>query len=155
MQSITLKHISELSGYSISTVSKALNNGNDVSKQTRLKIRELAKSNNYIPNSTALALRSKKTKIIAVIVPHINSTFYSNVLSGIQANAFNKGYKVLILQSFASKKRELDCINNVRDGSVDGVIIIMNNENNYSFNLRSNLSKSNTLPIISHPLKKV
>ena len=65
-EAITLKHISQISGYSISTVSKALNNRSDVSKQAKFKISKIAKSNNYIPNNTALALRSKKTKIIAV-----------------------------------------------------------------------------------------
>ena len=123
-QAITLKHISQISGYSISTVSKALNNRSDVSKQAKFKISKIAKSNNYIPNNTALALRSKKTKIIAVIIPHINSTLYGEVLSGIQVIAFNKGYKVLILQTFGYKKRESECINEVMDGSVDGIIII-------------------------------
>ncbi len=121
---ITLKHISQLSGFSISTVSKALNDGSDVSKITKLKIRELAASNNYIPNSTAVALRSKRTKTIAVIVPHINSSFYSNALSAIQKSAFDEGYRILVLQSFGINKRESDCINEIKDGCVDGIIVI-------------------------------
>ena len=91
---------------------------------TKLKIRELAVNNNYIPNSVALALKSKRTKTIAVIVPHINSPFYSGLLSEIQKEAFNKGYKVLILQSFGFKKRESECINEVMDGCVDGIVVI-------------------------------
>jgi len=142
MQSITLKHISELSGYSISTVSKALNDGSDISNQTKLKIRKLAKSNNYMPNSTALALRSKKTKIIAVIIPHINSPFYSGLLSEIQKGAFNKGYKVLILQSFGYKKRESECINEVMDGCVDGIVVIKNSHKSNGPSLSINGTKS-------------
>lgn len=142
MQPITIKHISQLSGYSISTVSKALNNGCDVSKQTKLKIRKLAKSNNYIPNRAALALRTKKTKIIAVIVPQINSMFYGSVLSVIQKSAFNIGYKVLLLQSFGCKKKELECINEVMDGCVDGIIVIKSSQKrDVTYNKASSINR--------------
>ena len=132
---ITLKQISQVSGFSISTISKALNNKSDVNNKTKIKIKKIAASHNYIPNSSALALRSKKTKIIAVIVPHINLTFYSSVLSEIQKSAFNKGYKLLLLQSFGYKKRELQCINEVMDGCVDGIIVM-------KYSNKSNISSS-------------
>lgn len=141
MQTITLKHISKLSGFSISTISKALNDGHDISKKTKLKIRGLAKNYNYIPNSAAIALRNKKTKIIAVIVPQINSILYSGVISGIQENAFNNDYKVLILQSLGSRKRELKCINDVMDGCVDGIIIVNSSkQHEESFNKTSRIN---------------
>ena len=145
MSPITLKHISQLSGYSISTVSKALNNGFDISNQTKLKIRKLAASNNYIPNRTALALRNKRTKIIGVIVPNINSTFYSNVLSAIQKKAFDEGYRILVSQSFGIKNRESECINEIKHGCVDGIIVMksFHKKNTISTGVNSaNLSSS-------------
>ncbi|MCK5402457.1 MAG: LacI family DNA-binding transcriptional regulator [Flavobacteriaceae bacterium] len=135
---ITIKHISKLSGFSISTVSKALNGGYDISKKTRFKIQELAASNNYIPNSAARTLRSKRTKTIAVIVPHINSTFYGNILSVIQKSAFDEGYKILVLQSFGIKKRESDCINEIKDGCVDGIILIKSSHERNALSSRKN-----------------
>lgn len=153
---ITLKHLSQLSGFSISTVSKALNGGRDISKKTKLKICKLAKSNNYIPNSFALALRNRKTKILGVIVPNINSNIYCNIVAKIQETAFKKGYRILLLQSFKNEEKELECINNVRDGCVDGVILIKPNQK--SFSLINNLiltMNSSSLPIVIKEIDKL
>ena len=80
MQAITtLKQMSVLSGCSISTVSKALNDKYDVSKATRVKIQELARDYNYIPNNAAVALRKKKSKTLAIIVPQITKSVIGNL----------------------------------------------------------------------------
>jgi len=121
---ITLKQISQSSGFSISTISKALNDKRDVNKETKAKVKEIAKKLNYIPNSSALALRNRETKIIGVIVPKINSKIYGNIISKIQVNAFKRGYRIILLQSLACEDRELECINNVSDGCIDGLILV-------------------------------
>lgn len=153
---ITLKQISHLSGFSISTVSKALNDKRDISNKTKGKIQELAKNFNYVRNSSALALKIRKTKIIAVIVPQINSTLYSNLISSIQESAFNQGYRILISQSLKSEERESECINNLRDGSVDGLIIIKSVQNDNSINEQSLFTNSVQIPTVTEkidPLK--
>jgi len=153
---ITLKQISHLSGFSISTVSKALNNRVDISNKTKVKIQKLAKNFNYVPNNSALALRSRKTKIIAVVVPQINSVFYSNMISTIQEQAFNLGYRILLLQSLKSEERELECINNVRDGCVDGMIIIKPfQKDGYSFNKKSLFKKHFVTPTVIEKINKL
>lgn len=128
-QITTLKYLSSVSGFSISTISKALNNKEDVSNNTKYQIQKLAKSLNYIGNSSAIALRTKKTNMIAVIVPKINSGFYSNILSAIQECAFVNNYRIMIMQSFICKNKELECFIDVNDGSVDGIIILKPNNN--------------------------
>ena len=152
---ITLKQLSQLSGYSISTVSKSLNDGYDISKKTKLKIRELARANNYIPNNTALALKNRKTNTIAVIVPKIDCEFCGSLLSEIQKVAFMKGYHILILQSLICKTTLQDCLSKIR-GIVDGIIIV--NTNNQKDNLFSNimgLSKISFAPIITQNIDKI
>lgn len=156
MQSITLKHISKLSGFSISTISKALNGGYDISESTKLKIIELAKSKNYIPNNSALALRNRKTKLIGVIVPKINSRIYSNIVSKIQEKAFKQGYRILLLQSLKCEQKEFDCINNVRDGCVDGVILIKPHQKiEYSLNKLRLSTNSSSVPIVIEEIDKM
>ena len=153
---ITLKQISNLSGFSISTVSKALNDKLDISNKTRVKIQKLAKNFNYVPNNSALALKSRKTKIIAVIVPQINSSLYSNMISSIQEKAFHQGYRILLLQSLKSEEIELECINNVRDGCVDGIIIIKSfQKREYSKNKLSSVTNSLKLPTIIEKMDRL
>lgn len=141
----TLKKISALSGFSVSTVSKALNNKGDVSHHTKKIIQRIAKNNNYVPNYSALALRKQETKIIAVIIPHITDKFYGHLLSEIQKHTFELGYRLLLLQTFTSEKTEKECYQFINDGSVDGVIMFSSSENHY---LMDKFEKCNMVPSI-------
>jgi DNA-binding LacI/PurR family transcriptional regulator len=124
---MTLKKISSLTGFSTSTVSKALNNRQDVNLETRNYIRKIAKKNKYIPNKNAVALRKNKSKTIAVILPHVNDSLYSHILSDIQIEASKSGYRIFLFQSF--KNNEMCYLNQINDGSVDGALILSSNFN--------------------------
>jgi len=126
--SITLKELSRLSGFSVSTVSKALNNKFDISPDTRKAIQKIALKYNYVPNNYAVALRKKQTKAVAIIIPQINTPFYSCFLYNIEKVASKFGYRIILFQSFEETKREKDCLKSILDGSVDGVILISKNE---------------------------
>ncbi|WP_053002295.1 LacI family DNA-binding transcriptional regulator [Kordia jejudonensis] len=124
---ITLKELSQLSGFSVSTVSKALNNKFDISPTTRKAIKKIATKHNYVPNNYAVALRKKQTKAIAVIIPQINTTFYSSFLHNIEKIAYKFGYRIVLFQSFEEHKREQECLHMINDGSVDGAMILSSN----------------------------
>lgn len=139
---ITLKEISRVSGYSVSTVSKALNNKSDISIDTRKVIQTIADEYNYVPNNFAIALRKKKTKMISVIVPQINTPFYSCFLSSIEKLAYSYGYRIILFQSFEDTGKENFFIKNNNDGSVDGLIIITKNKL-----LNKYFKEENNLPV--------
>ena len=124
---ITLKELSQLSGFSISTVSKALNNKFDISPTTRKTIQKIASKHNYVPNNYAVALRKKQTKAIAIIIPQINTDFYSCFLHNIEKVAYKFGYRIVLFQSFSAHKREQECLKMITDGSVDGAIVVSSN----------------------------
>ncbi len=146
---ITINEISKLSGFSKSTVSKALNHSHEISYKTKSKIQKIASRFNYVPNNSASSLRSKKTRIIALIVPQISSILFSGLISKIQEKAFNKGFRILIMESLYCDDVELACMNTVRDGCVDGVIIIKTlQQNNYVLNNNIGLLNIRNLPIV-------
>ncbi|MEM6687125.1 MAG: LacI family DNA-binding transcriptional regulator [Bacteroidota bacterium] len=126
--SVTLKELSRLSGFSVSTVSKALNNKFDISPDTRKAIQKIAVQYNYVPNKYAVALRKKQTKAVAVIIPQINTSFYSCLVYNIEKVASKFGYRIMLFQSFEETKREKYCLKSVYDGSVDGAILISKKE---------------------------
>ncbi len=64
-KNLTLKQIAKELDVSISTVSKALKNSDEISEATRQKIQAFAKLYNYKPNNIALSLKNRKTKTIA------------------------------------------------------------------------------------------
>lgn len=124
---VTLKELSYVSGYSVSTVSKALNNKQDINSETKKIIKDIAKKHNYVPNNYAVALRKKRTKTISVIIPQANTNLFSCFLYNIQKVAHSVGYRIILFQSFEENSKEKEFIKSSNDGSVDGVIILSKN----------------------------
>ncbi|WP_422105482.1 LacI family DNA-binding transcriptional regulator [Winogradskyella sp.] len=141
---LTIKEISSMSGYSVSTVSKALNDKNDISLETRNTIKGIARKFNYIPNNYALALRGKKKKSIAIILPTVTISKYNQALYHLQRKAINAGFRVLLYQTFNSSKSESNYIKSLNDGSVDGIFIISNASETRP---QGNLLKTPIIPI--------
>lgn len=127
MKIVTLKDIAEQLNISVTTVSKALKNYPDVSKKTRLQVKELAKTLNYKPNAFAVNLRTKESKTIGLVIPVIVHHFFSNVIKGIISQAEKKGYLVIILQSNESYELEKKQIDLLLSHRVDGILISLAN----------------------------
>jgi LacI family transcriptional regulator len=124
---VTLKHIAEELGVSITTVSKALKEYPDVSKKTRKLVRETASLLNYKPNSFAVNLRTRESKTIGLIIPEIVHHFFSSVVKGILSQAEKKGYLVITLQSSESYELEKKQIDLLLSKRVDGILISLAN----------------------------
>lgn len=127
-KNLTLKQIAKELGVSISTVSKALKNSDEISEATRQKIQAFAKLYNYKPNNIALSLKNRKTKTIAVIIPEIVHDFFAMVISGIENLANQYGYNVLICLSNESYEREVINMEMLAAGSIDGFVISLSKE---------------------------
>ncbi|WP_046757850.1 LacI family DNA-binding transcriptional regulator [Kordia jejudonensis] len=120
---VTLKQIAKELDVSVSTVSKALRNSKEISLDTRSKVQAFAKLYNYRPNNIALSLKNKRTKTIGVIIPEIVHHFFSKVISGIEKEANNRGYNVIIGLSNESFDKEVINIEMLANGSIDGFIL--------------------------------
>ena len=82
--SVTLKDLAKASGVSIGTVSRALNDKNEVSAKTSERIRQLAQELGYIPNRAGRALSSQKSiNYVGIVIPSINSPFFDDIKKGI------------------------------------------------------------------------
>ncbi|QLL56820.1 LacI family DNA-binding transcriptional regulator [Empedobacter falsenii] len=127
-KNLTLKQIAKELDVSISTVSKALKNSEEISAATKKKIQAFAKLYNYKPNNIALSLKNRKTKTIAVIIPEIVHDFFAMVISGIENLANQYGYNVLICLSNESYEREVINMEMLAAGSIDGFVISLSKE---------------------------
>ncbi|HPF97106.1 MAG TPA: LacI family DNA-binding transcriptional regulator [Mangrovimonas sp.] len=125
---ITLKDLAAILGVSVSTVSKALSDNPEISLPTRKKIKQAAEAYNYIPNNIAQSLKAKSTKTLGVIIPAILLEFFSKVLYGIEIEATQRGYKIVICLSNELLKKESESINTFITGSVDGIILSLAEE---------------------------
>ena len=121
--SVTIRKIAEDLNLAVSTVSKALRDSHEISDETKRRILDYARKLEYIPNPYAGSLKNKTTKNIAVVVPEVADTFFSNAINGIELVARAKGYHVMIYLTHESREREESILQDLRGGRVDGVLI--------------------------------
>jgi LacI family transcriptional regulator len=120
---ITLKDLAATLGVSVSTVSKALKDSPEISKDTIMRVKEIAKELNYRPNTLALSLKNRKTKTIGVIIPDILNVFFARILHGIELESNALGYNIITCISNESIEKETNSLNLLSNGSVDGFIM--------------------------------
>lgn len=125
---VTLKQLAKELNVSISTVSKALNNSDEIGKDTIIRVKELANFYNYKPNKMALSLKQNKTKTIGVIIPNILNYFLAKVLFGIEREAAIHGYNIITCISNESLEKEKESLQLLANGSVDGFILSVSKE---------------------------
>jgi LacI family transcriptional regulator len=123
MEHVNIKKLAAILNLSISAVSKALRDSHDISRETKEKVRAMAKTLNYQPNPHASSLRQHKSKTIAVIVPEVANNFFALAINGIESVAQEKNYHVLIYLTHEDVKKERVLTRYLHGGRVDGVII--------------------------------
>lgn len=133
---ITLKYIARELEVSISTVSKALKNSEEIGRETKEKIQAFAKLYNYKPNNIAISLKNRRTKNIGVVIPNIVHHFFTTVIQGIEKYANTKGYNVIVCLSDESFDKEVINVELLANGSIDGFIMSLSSgtqkENDYN-----------------------
>jgi LacI family transcriptional regulator len=144
--SITIKDIAKLLGLSKSTVSRALKDHPDISKETRDSVKKVAESLGYMPNVVASSLRLKKSKIIGAIFPEISYFFFPSVIHGIEEIAHRMGYNLLIVQSNESYEREVENLNILLSNKVEGILLSVAKETRNFDHFRHVIEKN--LPIV-------
>lgn len=118
----SLKDLARELGVSIATVSRALRSSPEIGKEMQERVKELAKLKNYRPNPFAQSLRKEAPKILGVVVPHLETHYYSAVLSGIEAEAAKSGYSVISANSHEDFEAEARALDNFVSMHVEGVI---------------------------------
>jgi LacI family sucrose operon transcriptional repressor len=120
---VTIAEVAKLAGVAKSTVSRYLNGGY-VSDELRQKIDKVVKETKYEPNTFARSLKAKRTKLIGVIIPRINSHSVSLILKGIDEQLREAGYQMLIANTNQNMKREIESFHGFENQNVAGIIWI-------------------------------
>ena len=125
---VTLKTIAKTTGYSVTTVSRALAGYDDVSEATRQKIQAAARELGYYPNHTARQLQKQRTDTIGLIIPTFGPRFadpyFSLILAGIGDELAERGINLLI-STRSPGPEEIDTYKDMVEGRrVDGLVVI-------------------------------
>ncbi len=159
---VTIKDVAERVGRSITTVSRALNDYDDVNEKTRQRIKQVAAEMGYQPSSIAQQLRKRRTDTLGFIMPtygpRFSDPFFSEFLAGVGNTAAKSGFDLLVATRPPGEE-ELDAyIRNIQSRRVDGFIIVRTRRNdpritllqehNYPFAVFGRTEKHNNFPLV-------
>lgn len=140
----TIYDVAKAAGVGIGTVSRVINNSNQISPKTREKVLKAIKDLKYQPNAIAQGLARKCTHTIACIVPFFTGYFYFELLDGVQKSISKYGYDLILYSVDVIEKKETFFIKTLRERKVDGVLLIsLTISNEYA-----NKFKNANLPIV-------
>ena len=135
VKNITMADIAKRTGYSVNTVSHALNNKPDISEKTKKYITETAKEMGYIANVSAGALRSGKSKSAAIIVGDISNPHFSIMIKEMESRLRDLAYNAIIINTDENEDLEHAAIVSAISKNVDGIILcpVQKTRNNIDF----------------------
>ncbi len=119
----TIKDVARVSGVSVTTVSRVLNNKGYISEETKQKVHQAMTELNYEPSEIARSLFRKKSNMIGLIVPNVAHPFFAELTSYIESYAQTKGYKILLCNSLLDIEKEKEYIKLLKSNQVDGIIM--------------------------------
>jgi len=120
---VTIYDIAKKLNISAATVSRGLKDHPGINKNTKKKILQAASEMGYRSNSFASNLRKKRSNIIGVIVPRLNSNFMSDVIAGIEKVVNEANYNLFISQSLETMKKEASNAKAMFNNRVDGLLV--------------------------------
>ena len=129
-QNSTLKKLAEILQLSISTVSRALKDHPDISNETKKRVKELASTLEYEPNSFAINLRNNTSNVLGIMVPSVDNFFYDSFIAAVEQEARQQNYSVLIMQSGESMEVETANLKLLKNNRIAGIFVSITTETN-------------------------
>tara|TARA_B100000745_G_scaffold188509_1_gene123740 strand:- start:49 stop:1074 length:1026 start_codon:yes stop_codon:yes gene_type:complete len=120
---VTSLEVAKLAGVSQSAVSRVFTPGASVSKKTNEKVRSAALELGYRPNILARSLITGKSRIIGLVVSHLDNYFYPEALELLSNALQKKGYHVLVFMASKTSGNIDDVLDEILDYQVDAIIL--------------------------------
>ena len=147
---VTIKDVAKKTGLSITTISLVLNKKeNRIPEKTRQIIENAVHELNYAPNQAAVSLSTKKTNLIALVIPR--KTFYSfaDLVSSIESSCRNAGYGLNISLPEGDEASCLEAIRETLRRGADGVVFDPSAFNDDFYSAYMDLVSKSEIPIVS------
>jgi len=120
---LTLSDISKITGYSITTISRVINNEKYVKDETRKKINAVIEELEFKPFWLARGLRTGKTDLVAVIFKDIANSFTSQVITSVQETLYKMEKDIILFNANFDRNLEVELLNIALEKKVDGIIL--------------------------------
>lgn len=98
MKQQTIKDIARLCNVSVSTVSRVLNDHQDVSDDMRKRVMDVIQKYGYIPNNSARNLVRTSSDAIALVIRGVSNPFFTRIIKGVEQEIYHRGYSMILHQ---------------------------------------------------------
>ncbi len=120
--SVTIYDVAREANVSLATVSRVLNNNPHVRESTRRRVQEAIERLGFEPNLVASALMTKRTRLVALLVPDISNPFYAGSGSRRGRRAAELDYNCVICNVGGDMTKQAEYVNVLRRKGIDGII---------------------------------
>jgi len=119
----TIVQVARLAGVSNSTVSRCLNQPENVDRKTLARVRKVIEEIGYRPNLLAQNFRRGQSDIVLVVVHNVGASIFSDILDGIRA-VLGSRFSVILMESRAEAQGHARFIDLLVAKQVVGVILL-------------------------------
>jgi len=123
----TIYDIARETGFAIGTISRVLNNAENVNPATRTAVLEVMERLGYQPNGVARSLASGSTRTVALVLPDLANPFFASMAAGVEEVADANDYTVLVCSGSSTAERERRYLRLLTARQVDGLLLVGSN----------------------------
>ncbi len=128
---MTIRDIAKKSGCGISTVSRALNNHPDISKQTKEKILKVVEENKFVLNSNAKQLKQRQSYTISIVTKGIKNALFASIIEYLEHDFKNYHYEINVHYLDESQNEVLYAKNLYNERKPLGIIFLGGSRDNF------------------------
>ena len=121
---LRIADVAKLAGVSTATVSRVLQNPDQVRSKTRDLVIEAVRRSGYTPNSTARNLRTRRTMNVLVVAPRLTNPVFAQVLRGVDDELTQSGYGIIVGNLDNRMEREARYVDLALSRQVDGILLM-------------------------------
>lgn len=119
----TIKDVAAYAGFSIATVSRAINAPHTVNRVTLAKIREAIEALQFRPSPLGRQLRGERTRLVGIVLPTVANPVFAQCLQGIDDLASSQGYRLMLMTTQYDAARERHAIETLLAQRVEGLVL--------------------------------
>ena len=121
---VTIYDIAKMANVSASTVSRVVNNKQNVSPKTRARILKLLAQHNYVPNEAARGLVTQSTHMIGVLITDIRTTHHTQGVYYIEQELSRQGYSCLIHNTGRDEQHWVHYVQELSQRKIEALILM-------------------------------
>jgi LacI family transcriptional regulator len=123
MRRVTIEDVAQAAGVSRQTVSRAMNDKDEISQETKQRVMQAIQELGYRPNRLAQGMVTQRTYTVGLVVSNITNPFFPEVTRGVQDTALANEYNVLLCNTDDTAEVELQSLRSLAAQHADGIIL--------------------------------